>query len=243
MSDTISDLIDRLHREAALERPDADTPDVGIVMGSDSDLETMMTGGKRRGAYDAFVDELGFAEQTDYEDAPAERFTFETYVTSAHRTPDLMTAYAETAEDRGLEVIIAGAGGKSADLPNMTASIAYPLPVIGVPVQEKSVDSVIGMQRARRWSPSTLANPLMRHYPRPDSRSPARTRSGTTGRLPRGASRGRWCRISSTSRRRNTGVSRRELGSSLLEQHVSSGAFLDGQLRCHILPYNKLRRF
>ncbi len=56
-----------------------------------------------------------------------------------------MTAYAETAEERGLEVIIAGAGGKSADLPNMTASIAYPLPVIGVPVQEKSVDSVIGM--------------------------------------------------------------------------------------------------
>ncbi|SFB74171.1 5-(carboxyamino)imidazole ribonucleotide mutase [Halobiforma haloterrestris] len=141
----VDDLIDRLHEEATADRPDEETPDVGIVMGSDSDLETMMTGGRRRGAYDAFVDELGFAEQTDYEDPPAERFTFETYVTSAHRTPDLMTAYAETAEDRGLEVIIAGAGGKSADLPNMTASIAYPLPVIGVPVQEKSVDSVIGM--------------------------------------------------------------------------------------------------
>ena len=145
MSDSVSDLIDRLHDEADQDRPAAETPDVGIVMGSDSDLETMMTGGRRRGAYDAFVDELGFAEQTDYENAPDERFTFETYVTSAHRTPDLMTAYAETAEDRGLEVIIAGAGGKSADLPNMTASIAYPLPVIGVPVQEKSVDSVIGM--------------------------------------------------------------------------------------------------
>ena len=145
MSDSVSDLIDRLHDEADQDRPAAETPDVGIVMGSDSDLETMMTGGKRRGAYDAFVDDLGFAEQTDYEDAPDERFTFETYVTSAHRTPDLMTAYAETAEDRGLEILIAGAGGKSADLPNMTASIAYPLPVIGVPVQEKSVDSVIGM--------------------------------------------------------------------------------------------------
>ena len=145
MSDSVSDLIDRLHDEADQDRPAAETPDIGIVMGSDSDLETMMTGGKRRGAYDAFVDDLGFAEQTDYEDAPDERFTFETYVTSAHRTPDLMTAYAETAEDRGLEVLIAGAGGKSADLPNMTASIAYPLPVIGVPVQEKSVDSVIGM--------------------------------------------------------------------------------------------------
>ncbi|WP_306057282.1 AIR carboxylase family protein [Natronococcus wangiae] len=145
MSDSVSDLIDRLHREAEQDRPDAETPDVGIVMGSDSDLETMSTGGRRRGAYDAFVDELGFEEQTDYGDPPESRFTFETYVTSAHRTPELMTAYAEMAEDRGLEVIIAGAGGKSADLPNMTASIAYPLPVIGVPVQEKSVDSVIGM--------------------------------------------------------------------------------------------------
>ena len=56
-----------------------------------------------------------------------------------------MYAYAETARDRGLDVIIAGAGGKSADLPNMTASIAYPLPVIGVPVQEKSLQSVVGM--------------------------------------------------------------------------------------------------
>ncbi|AGB36844.1 AIR carboxylase family protein [Natronococcus occultus] len=145
MSDTVEELIDRLHREADQDRPDAETPDVGIVMGSDSDLEVMSTGGRRRGAYDALVDELGFEEQTDYETPPEARFTFETYVTSAHRTPELMTAYAETAEDRGLEVLIAGAGGKSADLPNMTASIAYPLPVIGVPVQEKSVDSVIGM--------------------------------------------------------------------------------------------------
>ena len=56
-----------------------------------------------------------------------------------------MYAYAKTAEARGLDVIIAGAGGKSADLPNMTASIAYPLPVVGVPVQEKSVSSVLGM--------------------------------------------------------------------------------------------------
>ncbi|WP_254767546.1 AIR carboxylase family protein [Salinilacihabitans rarus] len=141
----VDDLIDRLREEAARDRPAAETPDVGIVMGSDSDLETMLTGGRRPGAYDALVEELGFEEQTDYDDPPAARFTFETYVTSAHRTPDLMTAYAETAEDRGIEVIIAGAGGKSADLPNMTASIAYPLPVIGVPVQEKSVDSVIGM--------------------------------------------------------------------------------------------------
>ena len=145
MTDSVSTLIDRLHDEANQDRSTEETPDIGIVMGSDSDLEVMLTGGRRRGAYDALVDELGFGEQTDFENPPDERFTFETYVTSAHRTPHLMSAYAETAEDRGLEVILAGAGGKSADLPNMTASIAYPLPVIGVPVQEKSVDSVIGM--------------------------------------------------------------------------------------------------
>ncbi len=145
MAESVTELVDRLQEEAIHDRPPEETPEVGIVMGSDSDLETMMTGGRRPGAHDAFVEELGFAEQTDYHDPPAERFTFETYVTSAHRTPDLMYAYAETAEARGIEVIIAGAGGKSADLPNMVASIAYPLPTIGVPVQEKSVDSVIGM--------------------------------------------------------------------------------------------------
>ncbi len=145
MAESVTTLIDRLHTEATQDRPTDETPDIGIVMGSDSDLEVMLTGGRRPGAYDALVDELGFGEQTAYDTPPDERFTFETYVTSAHRTPELMTAYAETAEARGIEVIIAGAGGKSADLPNMTASIAYPLPVIGVPVQEKSVDSVIGM--------------------------------------------------------------------------------------------------
>ncbi|MFC6864546.1 5-(carboxyamino)imidazole ribonucleotide mutase [Halomicroarcula sp. GCM10025817] len=145
-AESVQSLIDQLHEEAAMDRPDEATPDVGIVMGSDSDLPTMAGGkGKRPGAYAALAEELGFEEQTDYTDAPESRFTFETFVVSAHRTPDLMYAYAETAEDRGVDVIIAGAGGKSADLPNMTASIAYPLPVIGVPVQEKSVDSVIGM--------------------------------------------------------------------------------------------------
>ncbi|MBX0303629.1 AIR carboxylase family protein [Haloarcula salinisoli] len=145
-ADSVQSIIDQLHEEAEMDRPNDETPDVGIIMGSDSDLPTMAGGkGKRPGAYAALADELGFEEQTDYTDAPDSRFTFETFVCSAHRTPDLMYAYAETAEDRGLDVIIAGAGGKSADLPNMTASIAYPLPVIGVPVQEKSVDSVIGM--------------------------------------------------------------------------------------------------
>ncbi|RAW46542.1 5-(carboxyamino)imidazole ribonucleotide mutase [Halorubrum sp. 48-1-W] len=135
---TVQDLIDRLETEAAADADPETTPDVGIIMGSDSDLPTM------EGAYDA-LSELGFAEQTDFAEQPTARFTFESYVVSAHRTPELMYAYGETAADRGLDVIVAGAGGKSADLPNMTASIAYPIPVIGVPVQEKSVDSVIGM--------------------------------------------------------------------------------------------------
>jgi len=135
---TVQDLIDRLHEEADADADPATTPDVGIIMGSDSDLDTM------RGAHEA-LSELGFAEQTDFGAAPDARFTYETYVVSAHRTPELMYAYGETAADRGLDVIIAGAGGKSADLPNMTASIAYPIPIVGVPVQEKSVDSVIGM--------------------------------------------------------------------------------------------------
>ena len=123
---TVQDLIDRLHGEADREFSAANTPDVGIIMGSDSDLDTMS------GAHDAF-EELGFEEQTDFQDPPAARFTYETYVVSAHRTPELMYAYGETAAERGLDVVIAGAGGKSADLPNMTASIAYPIPVIGMP--------------------------------------------------------------------------------------------------------------
>jgi len=135
---TVQDLIDRLEAEAGTDADPETTPDIGIIMGSDSDLPVM------EGAYDA-LDELGFAEQTDFHEAPDARFTYESYVVSAHRTPELMYVYAGTASARGLDVIIAGAGGKSADLPNMTASIAYPIPVIGVPVQEKSVDSVIGM--------------------------------------------------------------------------------------------------
>jgi 5-(carboxyamino)imidazole ribonucleotide mutase len=134
----LDDLIASLEREADRDRPAETTPDVGIVMGSDSDLDTMY------GAYEALF-ELGFAEVTDVDDPPENRFTFESYVVSAHRTPELTYAYANTARERGLGVVIAGAGGKSADLPNMVASIAYPIPTIGVPVQEKSVDSVIGM--------------------------------------------------------------------------------------------------
>ncbi|GAA0243678.1 5-(carboxyamino)imidazole ribonucleotide mutase [Haladaptatus pallidirubidus] len=137
-AESVRKLVEQFETEADRDRSPGETPEVGIIMGSDSDLDVMA------GAYDALT-ELGFEEVTDYDDPPKARFTFETYVVSAHRTPDLMYAYAKTAEARGLDVIIAGAGGKSADLPNMTASLAYPLPVVGVPVQEKSVSSVIGM--------------------------------------------------------------------------------------------------
>ena len=142
-SEAVQDIIDLLREEADADRDPEATPEVGIIMGSDSDLDTMY------GAYEALT-ELGFAEVTDYDDPPEARFTFETYVVSAHRTPELLYTYGETARERGLDVVIAGAGGKSADLPNMAASIAYPLPVVGVPVQEKSVDSVVGMPTDQR---------------------------------------------------------------------------------------------
>lgn len=90
---------------------EANAPLVGIIMGSDSDLPVM------RQAYEALA-EFGI---------PAE-----VRVVSAHRTPAKMLEYARTAADRGLRVIIAGAGG-AAHLPGMVAS-ATPLPVIGVPV-------------------------------------------------------------------------------------------------------------
>ncbi|MFW5922201.1 MAG: 5-(carboxyamino)imidazole ribonucleotide mutase [Halodesulfurarchaeum sp.] len=134
----VAELRELFTAEAERDRPDRARPDVGIIMGSDSDLDVMA------GASET-LEELGFEELTDYDDPPAVEYTYESWVVSAHRTPDLMYAYAETAADRGLDVILAGAGGKSADLPNMTASIAYPVPVIGIPVQEKSVDSVLGM--------------------------------------------------------------------------------------------------
>jgi 5-(carboxyamino)imidazole ribonucleotide mutase len=94
-------------------------PLVGIVMGSDSDLPTM------RGAAEALA-ELGVPH--------------EVRVVSAHRTPERMIAYGREAEDRGLRVIIAGAGG-AAHLPGMLASVT-PLPVIGVPVPLQHLDGI-----------------------------------------------------------------------------------------------------
>src|SRR5271167_1215666 len=89
---------------------------VGIIMGSTSDWETMEHAANT-------LTSLGVAH--------------ETRVVSAHRTPDLLFAYAETAEKRGIEVIIAGAGG-AAHLPGMTASKTV-LPVLGVPVESKAL--------------------------------------------------------------------------------------------------------
>jgi 5-(carboxyamino)imidazole ribonucleotide mutase len=91
-------------------------PRVGIIMGSTSDLETMRAAATTLG-------ELGVA--------------FEMRVVSAHRTPDLMFAYASEAQGRGIAVIIAGAGG-AAHLPGMVATKTN-LPVIGVPVESKSL--------------------------------------------------------------------------------------------------------
>jgi 5-(carboxyamino)imidazole ribonucleotide mutase len=93
-----------------------ENPLVGIVMGSTSDLETMRTAATT-------LQELGVP--------------FEMKVVSAHRTPDLMFRYAEGAKDRGIRIIIAGAGG-AAHLPGMLATKTH-LPVIGVPVESRSL--------------------------------------------------------------------------------------------------------
>ncbi|NDD31595.1 MAG: 5-(carboxyamino)imidazole ribonucleotide mutase, partial [Proteobacteria bacterium] len=94
-------------------------PLVGIIMGSRSDWTTMAHAA-------ATLEQLGVPH--------------EVRVVSAHRTPDLLFEYASTAEDRGLEIIIAGAGG-AAHLPGMTAAKTV-LPVLGVPVESKALNGV-----------------------------------------------------------------------------------------------------
>src|SRR5437868_622524 len=94
--------------------------EVGIIMGSDSDMEVMEAAAKILKKFDV---------------------AFEMTIVSAHRTPARMVEYATTAKQRGLKVIIAGAGG-AAHLPGMIASITT-LPVIGVPV--KSSNSLAGL--------------------------------------------------------------------------------------------------
>jgi 5-(carboxyamino)imidazole ribonucleotide mutase len=97
----------------------ADAPLVGIIMGSTSDWETM------RHAADVLA-ELGVAHETK--------------VVSAHRTPQRLYEYATGAADRGLKVVIAGAGG-AAHLPGMAASMTH-LPVLGVPVESKALNGM-----------------------------------------------------------------------------------------------------
>ncbi len=92
---------------------------VGIIMGSDSDLPVMQDAAK-------ILEEFGVA--------------YEITVVSAHRTPDTLVEYSNSALERGLKIIIAGAGG-AAHLPGMTASMTV-LPVIGVPVKSKSMDGL-----------------------------------------------------------------------------------------------------
>jgi 5-(carboxyamino)imidazole ribonucleotide mutase len=111
---------------------------VGIIMGSHSDWATMKHAAE-------VLTELGVAH--------------ETRIVSAHRTPDLLFEYASTAIERGLHVIIAGAGG-AAHLPGMTAAKTR-LPVLGVPVQSKALsglDSLLSIAQMPRGVPvGTLA--------------------------------------------------------------------------------------
>ncbi len=100
-------------------RSKSSRPAIGIIMGSQSDWATMQ----------------GCAHMLD-----ALKIGHETRIVSAHRTPDRMAAYAKEAEDRGLKVIIAGAGG-AAHLPGMVASMTT-LPVLGVPVQSRALQGL-----------------------------------------------------------------------------------------------------
>ena len=93
--------------------------EVGIIMGSQSDWPTMKLAA-------AVLDDLGVP--------------YETRIVSAHRTPDRLVSYAKSARERGLKVIIAGAGG-AAHLPGMTASMTT-LPVLGVPIKSKALKGI-----------------------------------------------------------------------------------------------------
>jgi 5-(carboxyamino)imidazole ribonucleotide mutase len=94
-------------------------PLVAIIMGSDSDLPVMQEAA-------TLLEEFGIAHETT--------------IVSAHRTPDRMVEYAKSAVEKGIQVIIAGAGG-AAHLPGMTAALTT-LPVIGVPIKTKNLEGV-----------------------------------------------------------------------------------------------------
>lgn len=96
-----------------------DKPIISIIMGSDSDLPVMQDAAK-------ILEEF--------------QIPYELTIVSAHRTPERMYTYAKEAQEKGIKVIIAGAGG-SAHLPGMVASLT-PLPVIGVPIKTKAMDGL-----------------------------------------------------------------------------------------------------
>ena len=108
-----------MKKRAKFEMKETTKPLVGVIMGSTSDWETMEHTAET-------LQSLGIA--------------FETRVVSAHRTPDLLFAYARAAEQRGIEVVIAGAGG-AAHLPGMTSAKTV-LPVLGVPVESKTLQGL-----------------------------------------------------------------------------------------------------
>lgn len=116
----------------------SDSPKVGIIMGSQSDWPVMKEAAR-------ILEGLGVSH--------------ESRIVSAHRTPDRLVEYANSAKERGLKVIIAGAGG-AAHLPGMTAAMT-PLPVLGVPVQSKTLsglDSLLSIVQMPRGVPvGTLA--------------------------------------------------------------------------------------
>ncbi|WP_315852318.1 5-(carboxyamino)imidazole ribonucleotide mutase [Paludisphaera rhizosphaerae] len=126
------------HMVKLQEQADASPPLVGVVMGSKSDWETMRHASE-------LLTEL--------------KIPHETRVVSAHRTPERLFAYGREAEGRGIELIIAGAGG-AAHLPGMLAAISI-LPVLGVPVESrtlKGVDSLLSIVQMPRGVPvGTLA--------------------------------------------------------------------------------------
>ena len=117
-------------------------PQVGIIMGSQSDWETM------KNAADT-LDTLGVR--------------YETKIVSAHRTPKRLYEYAETAKGRGLQVIIAGAGG-AAHLPGMAAALTT-LPVFGIPIESKALkgmDSLLSIAQMPGGRPCLAPWPLVR---------------------------------------------------------------------------------
>lgn len=116
----------------------SETPRVGVIMGSQSDWATMSLACE-------MLDHFGIV--------------YEKRIVSAHRTPDRLYEYARSARDRGLDVLIAGAGG-AAHLPGMAAAMT-PLPVLGVPIQSRTlngVDSLLSIAQMPKGVPvGTLA--------------------------------------------------------------------------------------